>query len=150
MVKRLGNEDGFTLLELLVFLSVLAVLLLLTVPFHSKSLQLLKEQLFVEQLHQDVLFLQNQSAYHGVSPSLRFYEDHYLILKGAYPLVEKRNYPPDWKLLSPQWTFRFSETGTLLNPRTITMVSEDERIDFVFPLGKGGFYVEKEEWLYRD
>lgn len=150
MEKQKRNNNGFTFIELLAFISVIAIFLLLTVPYQTQIVQKLQEQLFIQQLHQDVLFIQNQSAYSITKPSLRFYDDHYRLLQGLYPMMEKREYPPGWTIISTDRTFQFVETGTLLRPRIITMASPDEWVSFIFPLGKGGFYVEKEKRIHND
>lgn len=140
------DKNGFTFIELLTVLSVISVFILLSVPLHADTIHKIQEETFINQLKNDVLFIQNQSVFHGTSRYLiRFYDGHYSILHGREPVFENREYPTGWTFLSSNRTLQFAETGTVINPRVIYMASDNEWIHFVFPLGKGGFYVEKEK-----
>ena len=144
------NKNGFTFLEMLIVLSIVALLMILTVPLQFNTLNNLKEEQFIEQLKLDVLLVQNQTSHHGVNQmSIRFHDHYYRVLHGRNPTYADRDYPAGWSTIAGQ-TIRFKETGTFLEPRRIPMYTPTDRIHFVFTLGKGRFYVEREKRILHD
>jgi competence protein ComGD len=147
MMKR----NGFTFIEMLAVLGLLAVLIAIAVPLQTHSLHNQEEQLFIDQLEQDVLFIQNQTSLSQRETLLiRFLQDHYVVLDGVRKL-KKRDYPKDWKITQAYTRdVKFKTTGTLIQPGTVIMQSPKEIIQIVFPFGKGRFYVEKEKRILDD
>lgn len=147
------KKNGFTLIEMLVTLSILSILFLLTVPVQSELLGKQQEEQFIETLKQDVLFIQNQSSKHTRDEMyIRFYDNHYSILSGVNKPFAERDYPADWTLVANNQTrlLRFVQSGTVLQPRTLVMYTPSEKLFIVFPLGKGRFYIEKEKRVLDD
>ena len=147
------KKNGFTLIEMLLTLSILSILFLLTIPVQSDLLTKQQEKQFIELLQQDVLFLQNQSSKHRRDEMyIRFYDDYYSILSWINEPYAHREYPAGWTLVANNQTrlIRFVQTGTILQPRTLVMYTPSEKIYIVFPLGKGRFYIEKEERVLHD
>lgn len=143
------KKNAFTLIETLLVLSVLSILILLTVPLHASTITKQEEKQFIDLLQFDVLLIQNQASIESKGKMyIRFYDDHYLVLQGINAPYAKRYYPNGWTIIGMNQTIEFHSNGTLLSPRTITMYSEDERIAFIFPLGKGRFYVDKEKRVF--
>ena len=147
------SKNAFTLIEMLIVLSVLSIILLLAVQLQLSSLAKQEEKQFIELFKYDVLLIQNQSSMNSRKKMfIEFHDDHYMIkvaLKSPAPFA-KRNYPKGWKFISGIRLLEFSESGSVLYPRVIPMHSKDERIAFTFPLGKGRFHVEKEKRLLTD
>lgn len=146
------EKNGFTLIEMLIVLSLFSILLVFTVPTQFHSLNNQTEQRFIAQLEQDVLYIQNQAGLNdGKLYQINFYDEYYQIYDRRNPLFTKRNYPESWKIIQAySRNVRFTETGTLRQPRTIVIFSDTERIAIVFPFGKGRFYVEKEKRVFPD
>lgn len=147
------KKNGFTLIEMLITLSILSILFLLTIPVQSDLLIKQQEEQFIELLQQDVLFIQNQSSKHRRDEMyIRFYDDYYSILSGVNEPFVQREYPADWTLVANNQTrlLRFVQSGTVLQPRTLIMYTPTEKLYIVFPLGKGRFYIEKEERVLHD
>lgn len=147
------KKNGFTLIEMLVTLSILSILFLLTVPVQSELLGKQQEEQFIETLKQDVLFIQNHSSKHTRDEMyIRFYDNHYSILSGVNKPFAERDYPADWTLVASNQTrlLRFVQSGTVLQPRTLVMYTPSEKLFIVFPLGKGRFYIEKEKRVLDD
>lgn len=141
------EKNGFSLIEMLLVLSAVSLLLLLAAPLQMSTLQLQEEEQFIEIFKQDVLLVQNQASVNSKERMyIRFYDDQYRVLHGRRPTFAKRHYPRGWSLISGNnLDLEFKENGTVRNPRTIIMYSEDERILFIFPLGKGRFHIGKEK-----
>lgn len=144
-------KNGFTLIELLLVLSIFSFLTLLAVPLQLTSLNKQEEKQFIELFKDDVLLIQNQASLNSKNRMyIRFFDDHYKILQGTKPAFSERDFPNGWNLVGTNRVLEFSETGTIIQPRTIVIYSEDERIAFIFPLGKGRFHLEKEKRVLHD
>ena len=143
-------KNGFTLIEMLLVLSVLSIIILLAVPLQFSSLTKQEENQFIELFMHDVLLIQNQASVNSKdSMSIKFHDDHYSIMQRTIEQpFAKRNYPDGWSILGINRDIEFSESGSFLYPRKIVMYSKEERIAFTFPLGKGRFYVEKEKRVF--
>lgn len=144
------EKNAFTLIEMLLVLSVLSILILLTVPLHSSTIKKQEEKQFIELFQFDVLLIQNQASMENGEMYIRFFDDYYLVLQGIEVSYAKRKYPKGWKIIDGKRILKYYSNGTLLNPRTIVMYSEDERISLIFPLGKGRFHVNKEKRVLDD
>lgn len=145
------ERNGFTLIEMLLVLTVLSILISLALPAHSSSLTKQQENQFIEVLQNDVLLIQNQASITSKERMyIRFYDDHYLVLHGRNPSYAKRDYPDGWSLLTSNRILEFHLNGTVLSPRTFIMHSKKERIALVFPLGKGRFYIEREKRVFNN
>lgn len=146
------KQSGFTLIELLVVLSILSILIMVSAPLQFSTINNQQEEQFIEQLHHDVLLVQNQNGYTERDRMLiRFNDEYYEVIRGSSGLYAKRSYPPGWRLITGNHReLRYLDTGTVIQPRTLIMFSPTERIAFVFPLGKGRFYVEKEKRIFND
>lgn len=145
-------KNGFTLIEMLVVISIFSILLVLALPHQSQTLKHQVEQRFIDQLEQDVLFIQNQSALtRRQRLEIKFQDDHYQIFDHIHANSSKRFYPKNWKIIRAlSRNIRFTVDGTLLQPQTIVMQSETERISLVFPFGKGRLYIEREKRVLDD
>ena len=147
------RRNGFTLIEMLLTLSILSILFLLTIPLQSDLLTKQQEEQFIEVLQQDVLLIQNQSSKHRRDEMyIRFFDDYYSILSGVNKPFAYREYPADWTLVTTNQSrlIRFVQTGTILQPRTLVMYTPSHKLYIVFPLGKGRFYIEKEKRILDD
>jgi competence protein ComGD len=146
------KRNGFTLIEMLVVLSLLSVLLLFSVPLQFQTLTTQSEKAFIEQFKMDVLFLQSQSGLiRRDRYYIRFLDDEYQVLQGRNSVFNGRPYPKEWKLrYDTRPDLSYAASGTVIRPRTIEFLSKTERIRFIFPLGKGGFYVDKEKRVLND
>lgn len=138
------TEQGFTLIEVLFALSVLACILLLVPKYQTGQLEKTEQQQFLEMLDMDLLYLQSMSSlgaetrYH-----LTFHEDHYKIIHGLKIFIH-RNYPAHVTIPSGgRKEIRFNGKGLIIQPRTILIEMGEESYRLVFPFGKGRFYAEK-------
>lgn len=138
-----GPEAGFTLPELLIVLSIISILLFVAISFGDNSLENIEMNNFIEVFESDVLYIQNAAL--GTRKNIRiiFRDDYYVIIHEETAIADiRRNYPPQFnELFVTQRRIVFSNSGALINPSTITFMTDVNKYKLVFPLGKGRYYV---------
>lgn len=143
--KLVNNSSGFTLLEMLFSLAILMILLTITVPLVFSTIEKQTEKEFFKVFKSDVLFLQNQSIGTNQYYRLVFYDDHYKIIDSSTgESLVVRTYPNqltvDGRLLK---RISFNARGTIKQPGTMTISTEETTYRIIFPLGKGRFYIDE-------
>lgn len=143
---NMKKQSGFTLVELLLVLSILSILLLLSVPLNISGLQKHQDEQFLETFQYDVLYIQHlaTTTTDDKRVYIRFQNDRYSIIENTKTL-ETRYYPDGWEM-DPRTMeeLSFKSTGTVRQPGRIKMTSKNNTYFVVFPLGKGRGYVEEE------
>lgn len=139
-------KNGFSLIELLVVLSILSIILFIAVPFSYSFIERQQTKHFLNTLESDVFYVQNQSFATLQTARLTFREDHYIVfvhLDGdikpkirPYPKNIQVNFHQDNRIT-------FSNNGHYRTPHTISMIVSGEKYQLIFPLGKGRYYIEK-------
>lgn len=141
-MKQINAETGFTLLELLIVLSITLIFVLLAIPFNQKGINRSKENSFTTLLDSDVLYLQNTSRGGLGSYSLSFINGFYYIEQGA--AVQKlRHYPDNWRLDTLNRPISFEADGRIRYPDTITLRTENGPYDLIFSFGRGRHRIAK-------
>ncbi len=141
-MKKL-NKNGFTLLEVLIALSILSIFVLLYPPISIDKIEKIRFQQFINVLKSDVLYTQNLSTTTESYVRLTFYSDGYKIRNGAKVLI-RRTFPKGIDIDNRQGhEILFKNSGTIVNRKKIQIKLNDAVYLIVFPLGKGGFYVEE-------
>jgi len=137
------NEKGFTLIEILIVLGIIAILFAIAVPLHVESLENQKEKRFFETLKYDFLFTQRISASGHKAVDIEFRNDEYLINKDVSPII-KRPYPEGWRIDKLNTSIvSFSLRGNIRQGSTLKVYTNNNEYNVIFPLGKGRFYIEK-------
>src|SRR5699024_6272268 len=132
-------ENGFTLVELLFTLSVIAIIASLSVPLLFSSIEKHSENQFLTLFEQDVFSIQNQSFGTNEYIRLIFRQDYYVIIHGNRQDENViRNYPDHLTVSHNNSNIiSFNNNGTIMNPGTISMTSKHMNKELVFPFGKG-------------
>lgn len=140
---NLNNNKAFTFLELIVALSILTVLLILAVPIKNNLTNSIKEKMFLETLHNDVLLLQKLSMASQEMLSIDFREDYYTVnLKNIRPNYI-RQYPSSLDLSTNKiFKLSFNYKGTIRQPYTFRFKFKNKTYKYICPLGKGRCYFE--------
>lgn len=142
--EKLINNKGFTFLELIMALSVLTVLLILAVPIKNNLTTSIKEKMFLETLHNDVLLLQKLSMSTQEMLSIDFRTDYYTVnLKNIRPSYI-RQYPNSLDISSNKiFKLSFNYKGTIRQPYTFRFKFKNKTYKYICPLGKGRCYFEQ-------
>lgn len=139
------RKNGFTLVEVLIVLSLLAVILLLTVPITLNTLTSKQETVFLETLEFDILYIQNLAMTTNEHVQIFFQGHTYTIYKGDVPL-QVRSIPEDWKVQAHVMSnsISFYNNGLIRKPGSITFKTSSSTYKMTFPFGKGRGYIEKQ------
>jgi len=140
------NKNGFSLIELLVVLSMLSIILFIAVPFSYSMIERQQTQQFLNLLESDVFFVQNQSFATYETARLIFRDDHYIVFVNLNDEQPKIRYYPKHIQVNHDKNNRitFSNNGYYSSPNTISMSVSGKKYNLIFPLGKGRYYIEKQ------
>lgn len=138
------SEDGFTLMEMLFVLFIMALILMVAIPVVHHTIVEHKTKQFFTILDSDILRMQNQAIANNEKMNIYFDKDHYVVMRGR-KLIYTRDYPDHIEFAKPD-IITYTALGTVSNPRTLIFYSQENFMyRMVFPLGKGRHYVEKDQ-----
>ncbi|WP_117169233.1 competence type IV pilus minor pilin ComGD [Paraliobacillus sediminis] len=140
------KESGFTIVELLIVLSILSVLLIIGTNLHIKSYQNYQFNQWHQIFESDILFMQKLSitsmgnVYMLIKPSSHNYE---IRSGGLGEIIIKRPIPEEWeiKLHTLSMPLTFSPNGTIQQPGRFQIITPTTRYDITFSFGKGRSYL---------
>ena len=140
------KQNGYSLIELLVVLSVFAIIILLTVPTSFSLLEKKTEEKVLGIFQYDILFLQNQSIANGSEVDylrMVLYKNSYIITD-TKKVQLTRELPDGWQI-DPRTmkSISFKHNGTIKYSGKIEIISPTNRYIITFPIGKGRGYIEK-------
>lgn len=143
----LNNNQGFTISEMMLSLSIWAILLLTFLPLSHRTYTSLENKWMIKQFQSDVQVAQRMNMEH--SPYFFFFlteEGYYLFDSIDKKVIYERHLPGDWKIRPQTITspIRFNHEGTIRNPGTIRMVSSQTEYLITFPFGVGGPVIEQQ------
>lgn len=141
---KFKNEFGFTLIEQIISLAILAILLALMTPIAFKRMDDLTEHQFINRLSNDILYTQNMAlTYPEEYPRLRFHKDSYVIRVGVMDNFRvKREIPSHWRIQTGSLEeISFTKAGTIRWAGTIKIITPSAAHELVFALGKGREYI---------
>ncbi|WP_042223465.1 competence type IV pilus minor pilin ComGD [Oceanobacillus manasiensis] len=138
------KADGFTLIEMLVVLSMLGIMISLALPLQFKLLKEQEEIQFFSMLESDVMYIQQRSTLSADMNRITFNEESYRITSDEQPSII-RIYPEGLTINTRnERNITFNNNGNIKNPRTLYVNSSLNTYRMVFPFGKGRFYLEKQ------
>lgn len=136
-------KNGFTLIELLLVLSIVISLSIIVLPSMSKTVDQIKVNQFLKVLESDIFYIQNQAPnYSSKGLRMSFTKDYYRIANSSIE-IKREYYPDTMELRRANKTVTFSKSGSVTKGDTIRFTIADQIVKFVFPLGKGRYYIEK-------
>ncbi|HEY4602631.1 MAG TPA: competence type IV pilus minor pilin ComGD [Cerasibacillus sp.] len=139
-------QRGFTLIEMLITLSILSVLLVLTIPITHSLIKNQEETQFLETLQSDLLYVQNLSL--GIREhrtKLVFHKTYYSVHKSLTESPITRELPDGWEVERSMYHTIYFLNGTIGSAGTIRINKANGKvIRLIFPLGKGrGYFVQE-------
>lgn len=142
----MNKQYGFSLMELLVVLSIWSLLLLLSAPILVNSLEKQEEEQFFKVFESDVLYIQYAASLSAEEEvSIHFSDDHYTVRDGSINGFLKRNFPSTWKIdMRSMKYISFTDKGNIRHAGTIQVDTKNAIYLIVFPLGKGRGYIVKQ------
>ncbi|WP_430785290.1 competence type IV pilus minor pilin ComGD [Virgibacillus flavescens] len=142
------NKNGFTLIEMILVLGVLAVCILLSPPIKTSIIDNQKEKQFLTTFENDLLFMQSISYLSAENFRMEIKTDTYVIIgRHQGDLFLSRSIPKGWVInrrTIQSGIISFNQNGTIRQPGTIQLVTKRSTYTIVFPLGKGRCYIEKQ------
>lgn len=137
------RKNGFTLIEVLLVLGIIAVMLLLVTPINSSSLEKHRVDQFLETFAADVLHVQHLSAVSPQIVKIQFSPGRYQI-RNDVEVLTTRDYPENVRIdKTAVENISFTQNGSIRFAGTIKVRTADTVYNLVFPPGKGRFYISE-------
>ncbi|MFS0561928.1 prepilin-type N-terminal cleavage/methylation domain-containing protein [Terribacillus sp. 179-K 1B1 HS] len=134
-----NKNGGYSLLELMIVLGLSSFLIAIGTGIHHHLLVKAEVNQFKQQLEQDLLYLQQYTRFDRTA-KLYLEKEKYEIYSGKLQEdVLVRKIPDGYAIkISPEaMSFAFSQSGTVLNPGSLTLYTPTGTEKLVFQLGKG-------------
>lgn len=142
MFKDSDRKNGFTLLEMLIVLTIWSVLVLLILPINFTHLEKQQEEYFFETLAFDILYAQNLSSTTKDIVQINLYEDHYTIWRGYREVLLTRYIPSGWVIKRKvSHVISFDDKGRIRKPGNFVIQTKSHEYAVVFPFGKGRYHI---------
>jgi competence protein ComGD len=148
-VKAMRKQSGFTLIEMLMVLTIVSVLTVVAFPEMRSLIEVKQINYFIAQFKDDMLYAQQYAMAHKTPVAIVFYHE-----EPTYRITEEntfgrillhRSYSPKLqiKLTTLQSPLIFSPNGNINKSGTIFVTYGKQTYKIVFLLGKGRCYVQK-------
>src|SRR5699024_709033 len=137
------HKNGFTLVEVLLTLVIIAIIFLIVKPFSIEIIEKKQEEKFLEMLQADILFTQNLAMHTGKYATIYFFDGEYRILVERSP-YRTREIPNEW--IREDYGMRpigFTSSRKIRKPGTMRIRMTHSLVKVVFPFGKGRNYIEE-------
>ncbi|KGX90958.1 hypothetical protein N781_05780 [Pontibacillus halophilus JSM 076056 = DSM 19796] len=130
-------------MEMSVVLFILITTLSLTVHIGLQLLDKQRLNLFIQQLEDDLLAVQQQSIAESHYHRIYFSKDAYAVYQGTKKLYE-REIPSSTSIrfLTLTNPIHYNESGTIQKPGTMKISNHGKEHTLVFPFGSSRFYVK--------
>ncbi|WP_088041724.1 competence type IV pilus minor pilin ComGD [Bacillus sp. EAC] len=140
------SQDGFTLVEMLMVLSLIMLLLILPITQMKKIEENQKLVLFLQMFQNDLFLTQRNAAIKQIPTRIIFFKGNYEIQDNLLnPPIVNRKYDPDILItyLSLKPPLRYTADGTISNSGTISIRYKNSEYIITFYLGSGRFKYDK-------
>jgi len=146
-MKRLQNERGYTLIEMLIVLFVVMTLTAIVTKFSLKIAEAKEIERFFNQMQLDLQFIQTYSMQHNEYIFMHFESpsQRYSIKKDFYTTLYTRPFPQGVELLlsrSNILTISYNFKGNVMTPGTLYFKTPQGTKKVVISLGRGRSRVE--------
>lgn len=146
-MKRMKNEQGFTLIEMLFVLFIVMCLTSIVTRISMKVIETKEIERFFTQLELDIQFIQMQSMQQREVVSIKFEAptNRYIIKKDFYTIDYERPFPKNVEFLSGSSTFFtiiYNANGNVSRAGTLYFNTSDGLRKVIITLGAGRVRVE--------
>lgn len=140
------NNQGFTLIEVLVVLSIKFLIILLIVSLTHDDLTETKMDVFFAELKSDVDLVQSHNYQTDNFYELIFNKSSYKLTKNTsnqFILMKEHSYPDGVTVEIRNFKrINYQKNGTFKTPGRVIFKENNQRShELIFPFGKGGFYI---------
>src|SRR5690625_439944 len=144
------NEAGFTLIEMLIVLSIVSLILSIMFVDYSKRSYEQSFDTWYQQFELDLLYSQKYTMVTRQVLRLTINRDsnsYSLRNDGSSPALIMRNIPADWdvRVTSVRHPISFTHYGAIVGPGQILVRTKNARYSITFPFGKSRSYYVKSE-----
>ena len=143
------NEEGFTLVEVLIVLGCLTLMLTIASAVTSKMFETYEQQAFLNQLEKDIYYAQVYAMENNTYVLLRFVTDQneysaYSYKTNSHIISTQKAESIKFKKVG-NVPITYIPAGNIQNPTTIYLTDKDGKTIYklVFQLGRGRFYISK-------
>ncbi|MGM9987115.1 MAG: competence type IV pilus minor pilin ComGD [Bacillaceae bacterium] len=149
LIRLASREKGFTLVEMLVVLSIVALCCTIPAALFVKRLGDVKLEQFLEQLEGDIYYIQQLSMSSQSVTTITFDTNkHVYKITGRrqYRPLEQKAYPKEIRVLAgtlPSAEIKFLSTGNISQVGTMEFWYGKRKVKMTFQMGKGRFYVHE-------
>lgn len=143
---QVANNQGFTLIEVLVVLSIKILLISLFISVTYDELTQTKMDAFFDELKSDVDLVQSHNYQTDHYYELIFNKNSYKLTKNTsnqFINIKERSYPEGVTVETRNFKrVIYQKNGTFKTPgRVIFKENNQKSHELIFPFGKGGFYI---------
>ncbi len=140
------NNKGFTLIEVLVVLSIKLLTILLIVSLTYDDLTETKMDVFFAELKSDVDLVQSHNYQTDNFYEIIFNKNSYKLTKNTsnqFINIKKQSYPEGVTVETRNFKrVIYQKNGTFKTPGRVIFKEDNQRShELIFPFGKGGFYI---------
>ncbi|MGY3779423.1 competence type IV pilus minor pilin ComGD [Isobaculum melis] len=141
------TKKGFTLLEMLLVISLITTTIWLTFPLYFEALEEVATHLFLKEFQMKLRMIQNQALITGKTTKMTLNFTEQEILFEGYYLAQKKEVLKIPTQVTGEGTIVFQfkgGTGTYGKFQRITFISQRNQHHFIFQIGSGRYRYEKE------
>ena len=143
------NEDGFTLIEVLMVLGCLTLMLTIASAVTCKMLETYEQKAFLNQLEKDLYYAQVYAMENNTYVLLRFMTDQneysaYSYKTNSHIITTRKAESIKFKKVG-NVPVTYIPAGNIQSPTTINLTDKNGKTIYklVFQLGRGRFYISK-------
>ncbi len=140
------EEEGYSLFELMIVITIIGCMLLIILPSFTPISQSNEVDHFLKQLEEDLYLTQTMALSRGAPMYLDItYSRHYYRIYMGSSRILQRNYSDNMLVEggTTETTIHFNPNGNIRNPGTLYISTNKGRYKLTFQLGKGRFDVTK-------
>ena len=140
-----NHNKGFTLIEILIVLSIFMLLASLSLHLYPKYIQKMETTRFVKQFEEDLYYAQAYAISHEMNVSVYLNASNYTISSNLKGVILQRENPKNttFKQGTIGLKIFFNNTGAPITSGVVYIETEQDRYKVTIYIGKGRIKIEK-------